>query len=93
MRAACCGSSRPPAPLQIAAAQAVRYAGQRRCDCPDGDTTVLIVEDDRDLRGLFADWLAFAGFRVQQTGDGVDALRILETDTPNAVVLDSCFPR
>ena len=59
---------------------------------PRWQHTVLIVEDDGDLRGLFADWLAFAGFRVQQAGDGLAALRLLETDTPNAVVLDLMLP-
>ena len=59
---------------------------------PRWQHTVLIVEDDHDLRGLFAEWLLFAGFRVQQAGDGLEALRLFETDTPNAQVLDLLLP-
>ena len=59
---------------------------------PRWQHTVLIVEDDRDLRGIFADWLTFAGFRVQQAGDGPEALRSIERDPPALLLLDLALP-
>lgn len=54
--------------------------------------TVLIVEDDRDLRRVFGHALMFAGFRVSYAVDGVEALRIIESDSPDLVVLDLGLP-
>lgn len=56
--------------------------------------TVLIVEDDRRLRDLYRSALAQAGFTVVAVEDGVDALRVVETQrVPAAVVLDLALPR
>jgi DNA-binding response OmpR family regulator len=59
---------------------------------PQG-TTVLIVEDDPDLRYLFRTSLALAGFSVREAGDGYQALAALEDEQPSAVVLDLGLPR
>lgn len=61
-------------------------------DSPRWQKTVLIVEDDRDLRRIFGHALMFAGFRVQYAADGVDALRIIESHPPHLVVLDLGLP-
>jgi DNA-binding response OmpR family regulator len=55
--------------------------------------TVLIVEDDPSLRSTYRTALAFAGYSVIAVEDGVDALRHLEADTLEAVVLDLGLPR
>ena len=54
--------------------------------------TILVVEDDADLRQLFRTALAFAGFRVLEAGDGFRALQLLDADPPDLVVLDLGLP-
>lgn len=50
------------------------------------------MEDDRDLRYLFRTALAFAGFSVREAGDGFEALRMIDIDPPDLVVLDLLLP-
>jgi CheY-like chemotaxis protein len=58
-----------------------------------GDTrTILVVEDDADLRYMFRTALAFAGFSVREAGDGYEALRMIDVDPPDLVVLDLMLP-
>jgi DNA-binding response OmpR family regulator len=59
---------------------------------PPRPKTVLVVEDNPELRRIFADALFWAGFRVEQTDDGVTALRMIENDPPDALVLDIGLP-
>lgn len=54
--------------------------------------TVLIVEDDTDLRRMFRTALALAGYDIVEAADGLDALRVLDTAPPTAVVLDLGLP-
>jgi DNA-binding response OmpR family regulator len=54
--------------------------------------TVLVVEDDDDLRTMLAFALRAAGFHVYETDDGVTALKIVEDTPPDAVVLDLMLP-
>ena len=53
---------------------------------------VLVVEDDDDLRALFTTTLQFAGFEVSDAADGLAALRALDTNRPDLVVLDLRIP-
>ena len=55
--------------------------------------SVLIVEDDPELRALYRAMLQMEGFTVVGVEDGVDALRHIEIDPPDAVVLDLGLPR
>jgi CheY-like chemotaxis protein len=53
---------------------------------------VLLVEDDRDGRMMFAEWLRGAGFRVETAHNGNQALdRAIET-LPDAIVTDLHLP-
>ena len=53
---------------------------------------VLLVEDDRDGRVLFTEWLRDAGFRVETAHNGLQALeRAIET-IPDAVLTDLHIP-
>lgn len=53
---------------------------------------VLLVEDDREGRLLFAEWLRDAGFRVESAHNGLQALeRALET-RPDAILTDLNIP-
>jgi CheY-like chemotaxis protein len=54
--------------------------------------TVLLVEDDTDLRMFYRTVLVMAGFDVEDASGGLAALRYLETTRPDAVVLDLLMP-
>lgn len=49
--------------------------------------TVLIVEDDELVRELGVEILSAAGFRVLESGNGEDALSLLESNYPDIGVL------
>jgi DNA-binding response OmpR family regulator len=53
---------------------------------------VLIVEDDPELRTLYRTALSLAGYAVVAVGDGIDALRHIESDPPDIVLLDMGLP-
>ena len=54
--------------------------------------TILIVEDDEDLRRMFRTTLTLAGFDVAEAGDGLEALLRIDADPPALVVLDLMLP-
>ena len=54
--------------------------------------TILIVEDDDELRRVFKHALAMAGFDVQEARGGFEALRRLDSAPPDAVILDLMLP-
>ena len=49
---------------------------------------ILIVEDDADLRRMFRTVLSLAGYAVEEAGDGVEALQLIENRLPDLIVLD-----
>jgi two-component system cell cycle response regulator DivK len=53
---------------------------------------VLLVEDDRDGRLMYADWLTDAGFRVDQAHNGLQALERAFDSRPQVVVTDLNIP-
>jgi two-component system response regulator MprA len=53
---------------------------------------VLVVDDDPGVRQAVGRALAFEGYDVVQAGDGSEALRLIEVDRPDAVVLDVVMP-
>lgn len=55
--------------------------------------SVLVVEDDGPLREMYRSALRSAGYNVVAVEDGADALRYVEQQRPNAVVLDLALPR
>jgi DNA-binding response OmpR family regulator len=54
--------------------------------------TVLLVEDDRDVRSALAIMLADEGFQVLAAQNGFDALTSLEEHRPDVIVLDWMMP-
>lgn len=54
--------------------------------------SVLLVEDDRDGRRMYAEWLSQAGFRVEQAHNGLQALERAFDATPDVVVTDLNIP-
>jgi DNA-binding response OmpR family regulator len=53
----------------------------------------LIVEDDRALRELYRVALSIADFDVHASENGLDALRFLDQERPDVIVLDLNLPR
>jgi CheY-like chemotaxis protein len=60
---------------------------------PTHQSTVLLVDDDGDLRVALAALLAQAGYRVRTAWDGVSALLEMETGLPDLIVSDLHMPR
>lgn len=54
--------------------------------------TILVVEDDEDLRRLFRTALSLAGYDVVEAGDGMEALRWIDHSPPDLVILDLLLP-
>jgi two-component system alkaline phosphatase synthesis response regulator PhoP len=55
-------------------------------------TTLLVVEDDRQIRKVVEAYLAQAGFDVRATGDGPEALMLAQSIKPALIVLDLMLP-
>ncbi|HZV73029.1 MAG TPA: response regulator transcription factor [Conexibacter sp.] len=53
---------------------------------------VLVVEDEDDVRRLVRVLLERAGYTVVEAANGIEALRRLESDAPDLVVLDVAMP-
>ena len=54
--------------------------------------SVLLVEDDRDGRQMYAEWLSHAGFRVDEAHNGLQALERAFERIPDIVVTDLNIP-
>ena len=53
---------------------------------------MLLVEDDRDGRRLYADWLRASGFHVEEAHNGLQALERAQELRPDIVVSDLNIP-
>ncbi|HEX6544389.1 MAG TPA: response regulator transcription factor [Ktedonobacterales bacterium] len=53
---------------------------------------VLVVDDERNIREVLAQYLEVAGFAVIEAADGATALRLAATTPPDLVVLDLMLP-
>ena len=53
---------------------------------------VLVVEDDQDMRNLLVAYLEEAGLEVRSVANGREALRAVEKEAPDAVLLDLMMP-
>jgi DNA-binding response OmpR family regulator len=54
--------------------------------------TVLLVEDERELRELVRSYLERAGFTVLSTGSGAEAITLTTSAAPDLVILDLGLP-
>lgn len=54
--------------------------------------TILLVDDDHDLRTIIADVLREEGFIVREAEDGPGAVRKFKGEPPDAVILDLNMP-
>jgi DNA-binding response OmpR family regulator len=54
--------------------------------------TILVVEDDTDLRHMFSTALEFAGFDVREASNGYEAVDSVDRRPPDLIVLDLLLP-
>src|SRR5262249_40995337 len=78
------GSGRAPLALGVAPRAVSEAAPAAR---------VLVVDDEEGLRVLVASLLRDRGYEVQEAADGEEALRRLEAEAPELLVLDLVMPR
>ena len=56
------------------------------------EATIVLAEDDADLRVLYAQWLRRAGHRVWEAADGAEALSAVLAYRPDLLLLDIWMP-
>ena len=54
--------------------------------------TILVVDDDPDLRRVLAHALVDAGYQVEQASDGLMALKQIARQVPDLIVSDVLMP-
>jgi two-component system, OmpR family, response regulator MprA len=69
------------------------YVGKRARVPHTGGVRVLVVDDDPSVRDSLRRSLAFNGYDVLVADDGVEALRLVGDERPDALVLDVMMPR
>lgn len=58
------------------------------------NATILVVEDDRDIRDVLAEILTEEGYRVLVAEDGAEGLqRLRDGPAPDLILLDLMMPR
>ena len=55
--------------------------------------TLLIVDDEPEIRSEMAEYFVNKGYRVEQAADGLEALERVEAALPDAVITDLKMPR
>ena len=53
---------------------------------------ILIVEDDEALRHFYRGALQIAGYQTEEAADGLAALRVIDQQPPDLVILDLGLP-
>jgi CheY-like chemotaxis protein len=59
---------------------------------PFAPLSVLVIDDDPDVRGFIVTSLEEQGYRVRDASDGREGLAALERELPDLVVLDFIMP-
>ena len=56
------------------------------------DRTILIVDDDAEMRALLVEVLGQEGYRVAEAGDGAEALIRLRSECFDGIIIDKNMP-
>ena len=56
------------------------------------ETTVLVVEDDEDMRTVFSAALDHVGYHVITAATGIDGMRMAQDKHPDVILLDLSLP-
>src|SRR3970282_647696 len=83
-------TSMVPDALQSACLAAAPGAGSRRM--ADSRPLVLVVDDYQDAREMYAEYLAYSGFRVAEASNGVEALQKAFDLLPDVILMDLSLP-
>jgi two-component system response regulator MprA len=65
---------------------------RRACATMSQDMTVLVVDDDADIRSILAMALEEDGYSVDTASNGAEALRKANQHQPDAIILDAMMP-
>lgn len=57
------------------------------------EINVLIADDEPDVRYVLKTALERHGFKIQEAGNGLDALEKIKNDPPDVILLDIMMPR
>ncbi len=55
--------------------------------------TILVVDDDKEIRNLIEIYLKNEGYRVVKASNGIEALEIIEKEEIHLIVLDIMMPK
>lgn len=58
-----------------------------------GERTILVAEDDADIRLMMSTLLGMKGYRVVEASDGHEALEVTQKERPDVVLMDLQLPR
>ena len=64
----------------------------QRYACSEPPCTVLLVEDDEPTRAVVGSMLRKDGWAVREAANGVEAMRSVEEEAPNLILLDLMMP-
>ena len=71
----------------------MRPGRARRNGHAHGPRTILLAEDDPDVRLMFKMVLEARGYRVVEAADGPETVRIAEGEHPDLIMMDLQLPR
>ena len=56
------------------------------------EVTILVVDDEADIRATVSAMLEIEGYEVAEAANGADALHVLEERRPDVILLDMRMP-
>ena len=69
------------------------HAGAQKEFRPDGMPTILVAEDDADIRLMMRMLLGMKGYRVVEARDGQETVDVAKQERPDLILMDLQLPR